>query len=154
LIERKRGAIELTPEGRDIAARAQAVLSTVRDLQDFARFRSRILAGNLRLGVIPSVAPYLLPKVLPSLQARYPDLELNLHETLTTPLVQELIEGSLDAVIVALPISDARIETLSLFEDRFLLARRRRQVRALDREAADVSIDSIRNEKLLLLNDG
>lgn len=153
LIERKRGHIELTPEGKDIAARAHAVVSTVRDLQDYARFRSRILAGDLRLGVIPSVAPYLLPKILPVLQARYPDLHLNLHETLTNPLVEALIDGSLDTVILALPVPDARVETISLFEDRFLLARRR-SVRARDRDSSLVSIESMRNEKLLLLNDG
>lgn len=154
LIERKRGNIDLTQEGKDIAARAHAVLSTVRDLQDYARFRSRVLAGNLRLGVIPSVAPYLLPKILPTLQARFPDLQLNLHETLTNPLVQELIDGSLDAVILALPVPDARVETVTLFEDRFLLARRRRPARARARDNAPASMESIRNEKLLLLNDG
>ena len=154
LIERKRGNIDLTQEGKDIAARAHAVLSTVRDLQDYARFRSRVLAGNLRLGVIPSVAPYLLPKILPTLQARYPDLQLNLHETLTNPLVQELIDGSLDAVILALPVPDARVGTVTLFEDRFLLARRRRPARARARDNAPASMESIRNEKLLLLNDG
>lgn len=154
LIERKRGNIELTPEGKDIVARAHAVLSTVRDLQDYVRFRSRVLAGSLRLGVIPSVAPYLLPKILPALQARYPDLQLHLHETLTHPLVQELVDGSLDAVILALPVPDARVETATLFEDRFLLARRRRPARARKHDDVPVSMESLKNEKLLLLNDG
>jgi LysR family hydrogen peroxide-inducible transcriptional activator len=151
LIERRRGNLELTAEGREIAGRAHVVLNTVRDLQDYARHRSQILVGDLRLGVIPSVAPYLLPKILPEVQARYPELQLKLHERLTQSLVGELIDGSLDAIIVALPVPDTRVEAIQLFDDRFLLARPRKSRGAKKRL---VSLASLKNEKLLLLNDG
>ena len=72
LIERRRGNLELTAEGREIAGRAHVVLNTVRDLQDYARHRSQTLVGDLRLGVIPSVAPYLLPKILPEVHGPLP----------------------------------------------------------------------------------
>jgi LysR family hydrogen peroxide-inducible transcriptional activator len=152
LIERTRGKLELTADGKAIAGRAHVVLNTVRDLQDYARHRRQTLVGELRLGVIPSVAPYLLPKILPELQAHYPELRLKLHETVTQSLVGELIDGSLDAIIIALPIPDARVETTPLFDDRFLLARRRAESGRSNKKRA--SLASIKNEKLLLLNDG
>lgn len=151
LIERRRGSLELTAEGREIAGRAHVVLNTVRDLQDYARHRSQTLVGDLRLGVIPSVAPYLLPKLLPEVQSRYPELKLKLHETLTQSLVAELIDGSLDAIVLALPVPDSRVEAIRLFDDRFLLARARAGRGGKKRL---VSLASLKNEKLLLLNDG
>lgn len=151
LVRRKRGHIELTAEGREIAARALALLSSARDIENYARNRGKTLVGELRLGVIPSVAPYLLPKVLPKVQERYPYLQLKLHETLVRPLVTELKEGSLDAIILALPVAEAKIEAVPLFEDAFLLARRRIAGR---NSAKSVAIDSLRDEKILLLDDG
>jgi LysR family transcriptional regulator, hydrogen peroxide-inducible genes activator len=151
LIERRRGNLELTAEGREIAGRAHVVLNTVRDLEDYARHRSQTLVGDLRLGVIPSVAPYLLPKILPEVRARYPELQLKLHERLTQSLVAELIDGSLDAIILALPVPDSRAEAMQLFDDRFLLARPRASRGVKKRR---ISLASLKNEKLLLLNDG
>lgn len=151
LVERKRGHIELTPDGRAIVGRAHKLLNAARDLQDYARHKRETLAGELRLGVIPSVAPYLLPKVLAEVQARYPELQLKLHETLTQALIGDLIDGALDAVIVALPVEDQRVESMSLFDDAFLLARRRASNR---RRRRTVSADSLKRERLLLLNDG
>jgi LysR family transcriptional regulator, hydrogen peroxide-inducible genes activator len=151
LIERRRGNLELTAEGREIAGRAHVVLNTVRDLEDYARHRSQTLVGDLRLGVIPSVAPYLLPKILPEVRARYPELQLKLHERLTQSLVAELIDGSLDAIILALPVPDSRAAAMQLFDDRFLLARPRASRGVKKRR---ISLASLKNEKLLLLNDG
>ena len=81
-----------------------------------------MLSGTLKFGVIPSVAPYVLPHLLPVLQERHPDLELELRETQTRFLVEELIRGALDVVMIALPAPQADIETLPLFDDAFLLA--------------------------------
>jgi len=125
LVERKRGHLELTADGKEIAACALVLLNSARDLQDYARHRSQTLVGALRLGVIPSVAPYLLPKVLPNIRARYPQLQLKLHETLTQSLVSEVVDGCLEAAILALPLADARVESMPLFDDGFLLARQR-----------------------------
>jgi LysR family hydrogen peroxide-inducible transcriptional activator len=151
LVERKRGHLELTTDGKEVAARALALLSSARDLEDFGRHRGRTLVGDLRLGVIPSVAPYLLPKVLPQVQARYPELQLTLHETLTNSLIAELIEGSLDAIILALPVADERVEAMPLFEDAFLLARRRA---ARKGKTERVAVEGLKQEKILLLNEG
>jgi LysR family hydrogen peroxide-inducible transcriptional activator len=122
LVERRSGDVMLTETGVEIARRAERILSEVSDLDDFARHRGAVLSGTLKFGVIPSVAPYVLPHLLPVLQERHPDLELELRETQTRFLVEELIRGSLDVVMIALPSPVPEIETLALFDDAFLLA--------------------------------
>ena len=122
LVERNAGDIRLTNAGTAIAARAEKILVAARDLVDFARHQGRLLCGQLRLGIIPTVAPYLLPRILPVVQQRHPELLLELRETQTGPLLGELIRGSIDAAIVALPVVDADVETAFLFDDAFLLA--------------------------------
>ena len=91
---------------------ADQVLAATRDLVDFARHRGRLLTGRLQLGVIPSLAPYVLPKILPVLQRRYPDLRVELRETQTKVLLEELERGALDVVMLALPVDGAEIETM------------------------------------------
>jgi LysR family hydrogen peroxide-inducible transcriptional activator len=86
----------------------------VRDLLDYAKQRERVLSGSLKLGAIPSIAPYLLPAALPELQRRFPELHLQL-ETITKTLVPELVIGELDLILVALPIEDPEVETMHLF---------------------------------------
>jgi LysR family hydrogen peroxide-inducible transcriptional activator len=122
LVERRSSDVMLTETGLEIARRAERILSEVTDLEDFARHRGAVLSGTLKLGVIPSVAPYVLPHLLPVLQERHPDLELELRETQTRFLVEELLRGSLDVVMIALPSPGSEIETLPLFDDAFLLA--------------------------------
>ena len=92
------------------------------DLLDYAKHRERVLSGTLKLGVIPSIAPYLLPDALPELQRRFPELNLQLRETITETLVHELGSGTLDLILIALPIEDPELETLHLFDDKFVLA--------------------------------
>jgi LysR family hydrogen peroxide-inducible transcriptional activator len=151
LIERRPGKAALTEIGVEVARRGERVLTAARDLVDFARHRGRILAGRLKLGIIPSLAPYLLPKVLPALQTRYPDLIVELRETQTRILMEELAGGELDAVMLALPVSDAEIETIRLFEDPFLLA-----VPADDPlpATARVGARQIDQQRLILLEEG
>ena len=121
LVERRKGAFALTATGAEVAQRAERILASARDLVDFGRHRE-VLAGRLKLGAIPTLAPYLLPKLLPRLRSTYKALQLELRETQTTQLVYELMAGELDCALLALPIENAEIETLTLFEDRFLLA--------------------------------
>src|SRR5262249_17312080 len=104
LVERRPGEVILTETGIEVARRAEHMLAAARDLTDFARHSSGPLTGQLRLGVIPTVAPYLLPQVLPALQRRYPELRVELRETQTRVLMEELARGALDAVLLALPI--------------------------------------------------
>ncbi|MEQ1718847.1 MAG: LysR substrate-binding domain-containing protein [Hyphomicrobium sp.] len=122
LVERSRHGVKLTAKGEQMAVRAQRILNDVHDLVDFAKQSAGTLSGTLRLGLIPSVAPYLLPPLLPLLRQHYPDLELHVRETQTETLVHELAEGKLDCLLLALPVKHADIDTLNLFEDRFLLA--------------------------------
>lgn len=151
LVERRSGSVRLTPEGEEVVRRARRILSDVRDLSDYARHRGQPLSGPLRLGIIPSIAPYLLPRILPVLQDRHPDLRLTLRETLTDQLLQELDDGDLDAVIIALPVDRPDLVALPLFQDRFLLAVHNRP--DLD-ERRRVSIEEIRQHDLLLLEEG
>ena len=151
LVERTPGEVALTAEGREIAHRAAAILADIQDLATYARRRHGTLAGSLRLGIIPSIAPYLLPALLPRLQARYPDLDLQVRETQTAALIEDLLRGDLDCVLIALPWSHPQIETRALFDDEFLLA-----VSAADATLwpAPPDPESIADQRLLLLEEG
>jgi LysR family hydrogen peroxide-inducible transcriptional activator len=121
LVERRRGAVGLTETGVEVGERARRILIEANDLVDHARHRPNLLSGSLDLGVIPSIAPYLLPATLPLLQKRHPGLELRLRETQTATLVEDLGEGRLDVALLSLPVERVGIETLTLFDDPFLL---------------------------------
>ena len=151
LVERNRGRIDLTPDGLEIARRASRILTEVGDLVDYARHRRSLLTGPLRLGVIPSIAPYLLPDALPELKRRFPELNLQLRETITETLIHELGSGVLDLILIALPIDDPELETLHLFDDKFVLASHATKNNKRSREAA---LDVLAHERLLLLEEG
>src|SRR5262249_1378294 len=118
LVERRPGEIALTETGVEVAQRAEQILASVRDLADFASHRD-VLAGTLKLGIIPTLAPYLLPRVLPPLSKRHPGLKLEVRESQTATLVDELKSGALDVLMLALPVEEHDIETQPLFEDCF-----------------------------------
>jgi LysR family hydrogen peroxide-inducible transcriptional activator len=151
VVERRPGDVMLTDVGREIARRGEEVLTASRDLVDFARHRSGLLTGRLTLGVIPSLAPYLLPRILPSLQSRFPELRLELRETQTRQLVEDIKSGALDAAMLALPVAEPDIDAIALFEDLFLLA-----VPASDprKQNARVAAADIDRSRLILLEDG
>jgi LysR family hydrogen peroxide-inducible transcriptional activator len=151
VVERRPGDVMLTDVGREIARRGDEVLTASRDLVDFARHRSGLLTGRLTLGVIPSLAPYLLPRILPLLQSRFPELRLELRETQTSQLIEDIKSGALDAAMLALPVTESDIDTIALFEDLFLLA-----VPASDprKESARVAAADIDQNRLILLEDG
>lgn len=151
LVERRPRRALLTEAGREIAARAARVLGEIRDIGDVARASGGTLSGPLSLGVIPTVAPYLLPPLLPRLQARYPRLELRVRETQTSTLTEELIEGKLDLLLLAMPIHHPEIETLDLFEDRFLLATSTNEPKA---RQCPATVDLLKHGRLLLLEEG
>jgi LysR family transcriptional regulator, hydrogen peroxide-inducible genes activator len=151
VVERRPGEVMLTDVGREIARRGEDVLTASRDLVDFARHRSGLLQGRLTLGVIPSLAPYLLPRILPVLQARFPELRLELRETQTRQLVGDIKNGVLDTALLALPVEESDIDSIALFEDLFLLA-----VPADDQRSAAsrVALEDIDQGRLILLEDG
>ena len=144
LMERRKSGIEMTEQGDEIVRRGRIILASVRDLLDCAKHRERVLTGSLKLGAIPSIAPYLLPEALPELQRRFPDLTLQLRETITDTLIRELVSGDLDLILVALPIDDPEIEKLHLFDDKFVLAAR------LTKGKRTKAADMLAHERLLL----
>ncbi|HUF57281.1 MAG TPA: hydrogen peroxide-inducible genes activator [Thermohalobaculum sp.] len=150
LVERRPGEVALTEIGREVAGRAEHILAAARDLVDAARHRE-VLTGPLRLGIIPTLAPYMLPRLLPRLQKAHAGLRLEMRETQTATLVQELLAGDLDCLLVALPLEGgAEVETLALFEDRFLLA-----APADERlPARRLTVDDVDPRRLFLLEEG
>jgi LysR family transcriptional regulator, hydrogen peroxide-inducible genes activator len=151
LFERGRGGVVVTPEGGRIAEQARAILASARELVDVGRSLGRPLAGPLRLGVIPTVAPYLLPKVLPGLQGVYPDLSLLLREDQTARLVERLAAGELDVLLLALEANLGDSVQLPLFRDRFQLVVRRDHALARRRRVRESDLEG---SELLLLDDG
>jgi len=151
LVERRPGDVTLTEIGIEVARRGDHLLSGARDLEDFARHRGRLLTGNLSLGIIPTLAPYVLPKILPELQKRHRDLTVELRETQTRQLLDELVRGSLDVVLLALPLEETELETLELFEDQFLLAVPSDDPRAPGTRIKTTEVDAT---QLILLEEG
>jgi LysR family hydrogen peroxide-inducible transcriptional activator len=150
LIERRPGDIALTDIGIQVVDRAEHILAASRDLVDLARHRD-VLSGQLAFGIIPTLAPYVLPRVLPRLQAEHPRLRLEVRETQTKLLLEELTRGELDCVMLALPAEGADVETLPLFTDPFLLA-----VPASDPRPVRMRIgaEDVDQSRLILLEEG
>ena len=152
LAERGGGRVVLTSAGRELAQRAERVLAEVAEIEQAARW-TRGLGGRLSLGVIPTVAPYLLPAALPLLRARNISLDLGVREAVTAVLLDELADGRLDAAVTALPTGAEGLIETPLFDDRFLLAAP--EGRSLDGlGAVDLRPEDLRPERLLLLDEG
>ena len=149
LVERRASGIQLTGEGQEVARRAAQILLDAKDLQDFAAQREGPLGRTLSLGVIPTIAPYILPRALPELQRLYPDLDLTLHEAQTGRLLEDLADGALDVALLALPAGDKRFTCQTLFEDRFLLA-----MPAGVPAPEYIRVADLRADKLILLEEG
>ncbi|HYC05292.1 MAG TPA: LysR substrate-binding domain-containing protein [Azospirillaceae bacterium] len=151
LVERTQRRVLLTPAGEQAVARARAILAAVDDLAAGAKASSRPLSGELRLGVFPTLGPYLLPRVLPGLRQAYPDLRLYLREDLTERLLERLRGGDLDACLLALPVDEPGVTCEALFDEPFLVALPPGHALAA---RARVSESDLAEERLLLLEDG
>lgn len=149
LVERGARQIELTALGVAFAARSRDILHAVDELADLARASRGPLAGRLRIGVIPTVAPYLLPRLIRDLVGRYPGVELHPREALTRILLNDLTGGRLDAAIVALPLSEPSLTAFTLFHEQFVLVRPR-----ADAGKPAPSPSMLREMRLLLLEEG
>ncbi len=149
LFERSARQVRLTGLGEEFALRAGDILRSVSDLTDLARASKARLAGHLRIGVIPTIAPYLLPAIIPRLTSSHPNLDLHVRETLTAKLLQELIDGQLDTAIVALPVSEPSLSEIALFSEEFVL------VRPSEDEGKPIpDLKALFETKLLLLEEG
>ena len=124
LVDRTNRRVTITATGQEIAVLAKLCLQDMTALVEQARGHNQPLHGSLQLGIIPTIAPFLLPRVLPALRKSFPELKLFLHEDLTDKLHRQLLEGTLDVVVLALPYDLPGVESLTLFNDRFRLAAR------------------------------
>ena len=149
LLERNARQATLTKFGEEIIQRVREILRSVDELGDFARASRDRLAGRLRIGMIPTIAPYLLPKVIENLARMHPELDIHVRETLTPKLIKEVAEGRLDTAIVALPVSEPSLTEVACFSENFLL------VRPDEDEGTPVpSHETLREMRLLLLEEG
>ncbi|MEV6107578.1 hydrogen peroxide-inducible genes activator [Streptomyces sp. NPDC051940] len=151
LLERTRRRVLLTPAGERIAVRARAVLEGVAELVAEAESARAPFTGVVRLGVIPTVAPYLLPTVLDVVRRDFPELELQVHEEQTPSLVDGLLQGRLDLLLLAVPLGVPGLRELDLFEEDFVLVMPPGHTLAGRRGIAH---DALRQEELLLLDEG
>ncbi len=149
LVERSARKIRLTAIGEDFVRKGRQILLSVEELEDLARASSGPLAGRLRLGIIPTVAPYLLPEIIAALSRHFPELEPELRESVTSALIDDLLGGHLDLAIVALPISEPTLREFALFDEDFVLVRP-----AEDAGKPVPSPKALQTMRLLLLEEG
>lgn len=147
LVERGRSGVRLTRPGREAAARASRILAEVQDLEGAVAADGS--AGALRLGVIPTVAPYILPSLLRRARECHPDVTLRIQESQTARLIADLRRGDLDLLLLALPVLGDDLASLPLFDDDFLLA-----VPATTTMQQPVALSALPRERLLLLEEG
>ena len=151
LVERSTRTMRLTAAGQEIVARARAIIAAAEDLASFAKGAREPFSGPLRLGVIPTIAPFLLPAVLAALRARYPGLKPFLREDLTANLLERLRSGGLDFALIALPYDTGDLEVRPLFEDAFWFVAREDDPLV---SAKSIAVRQLKPESVLLLEEG
>ena len=149
LVERSARQVRLTALGQQFAARAREILRSVDELGDLSRAAGDGLSGPLRIGVIPTVAPYLLPRLIQALARQFPALDLQPRETVTKRLIEDLLELRLDIAMVALPVSEPGLHEEPLFDEEFVLVRP-----ASDAERPVPNAENLQQMRLLLLEEG
>ena len=151
ILERNKQTVLITPLGEKLLLQARTILGEVEDFMAIAGAHQAVLSGDMRLGVIPTIGPFLLPQMLASLRHNYPSLKLYLHEDLTVSLVRRLQQGELDLLVLALPYQLPSMEVLPLFDDDFLLLLPPDHVLA---KRQQVLQRDLYNQNLLLLEEG
>ena len=151
LVERSPKNIMLTPVGEEVADRAKFVLSDIDQIRAVARQAGNPAEGRLRLGLFPTLAPYLLPHVVPTIRKKYPGLRLQLAEEKTENIISMLLQGELDAALLALPIGEDGLEVENLFEEPFVLALPSSHALC---DKPGVSMEDLSGSELLLLDEG
>ncbi len=151
LAERNKRRVLITSIGDEIAHRARQLLRDAEDIMELAMSNREPMTGDIRLGVIPTVGPFLLPRVLPALNDRYPALRLFLEEELTAPLLDWLRLGKIDVALIAMPYDIEGLAFSILFDDEFIFACNRSHPLSQRKE---VSVDELREQPLMLLEEG
>jgi len=152
LVDRTNRSVTFTTIGRQVAAQARLCLFDLEGLVDIANEQRDPLSGELRLGAIPTIAPFMLPKILPGIRKSFPKLDLYLREDQTQSLYDELMRGGLDVILIALPYDLKNVQTQTLFEDHFLLAAHRK-TRLLE-NPLDFRVNHMKRGEILLLEEG
>jgi LysR family hydrogen peroxide-inducible transcriptional activator len=152
LVDRTNRSVTFTAIGRQIAAQARLCLFDLEGLVDIANEQRDPLSGELRLGAIPTIAPFMLPKILPGIRKSFPKLDLYLREDQTHALYEELMRGGLDVILIALPYELKNVQTQPLFEDHFLLAAHRK-THLLD-DPENFRVNQLKQGEILLLEEG
>ncbi len=151
LFERSQRQVIMTELGKQLYPGIQTILRELHTLEEIAAQSRGLLQTRLRLGVIPTVAPYLVPVLIPLLRERHPSFRLQLRESVTSKLLDELHAGEIDAIVAALPIDDERLAQRKLFDDHFLIATSTNDQTVL---ASPVTQDNVALDRLLLLEEG
>ena len=151
LVDRTNRSVTITAMGQQIATQARLCLRDVESLVEMARGQREPLTGELHLGVIPTIAPFLLPAALPKLRRRHPKLELYLHEDQSQRIYERLMDGELDVILLAFPYEMRGVDTLPLFKDRFALAYRQGTKRV---DPDNYRFNRLDADSILLLEDG
>ena len=151
LVDRTNRSVTITSMGQQVATQARLCLRDVESLVEMARGQREPLTGELHLGVIPTIAPFLLPSALPKLRRKYPKLELYLHEDQSQRIYERLMDGELDVILLAFPYDMRGVETLPLFKDRFALAYRQGTERV---DPDNYRFNRLDADSVLLLEDG
>jgi LysR family hydrogen peroxide-inducible transcriptional activator len=151
LFERTKRSVRVTPLGEEIVAKARALIALADEIEETAAARRNPLSGPLRLGMIPTLGPYLTPILLPSIRHGLPEVQLDLAESVTEQLEARLLTGELDAAILATAPGDRRLDEIALFEEPFWVALPRGHP-LQDRE--EVALADLESDELLLLEDG
>jgi LysR family transcriptional regulator, hydrogen peroxide-inducible genes activator len=151
LVERTRRVVRFTPLGQKMVAKAHRILREAEELADMARAAGKPLADDLRMSVIPTIAPFLLPQLLPQLRLKFPELKLYLREETSAAAVDALHKGQVDCVLMALPFAAGDIEHAHLFDDRLYVAFPRGEP---ENPPAVITPDQVDEGRLLLLVDG
>jgi LysR family hydrogen peroxide-inducible transcriptional activator len=150
-VERDRQNVAITPIGLEILERAKTILASSQDLVEYADAAGKPMAGTIRLGVIPTIAPFLLPNVLPDIRTRFPNLKIALREDLTANLLTRLAEHQLDFILIALPYETSGLLVQELFDDEFWLVAREDDPALKGKE---IHLPAKMAERLLLLEEG
>ena len=151
LFDRTNKKVTITSMGQEIIVQARLVVRDLESLVDMAQVSNEPLSGKLKLGVIPTISPFLLPKILPKLRSDFPHLQLFLQEDTTQRVYEKLMNGELDLILIAFPYELRNVEKMTLFKDPFLLAYK---TDSKFIEAQKITADNLQPESILLLEDG
>ena len=151
LFDRTNKRVSITAMGQEIVVQARLVVRDLEALMDMAWVSSEPLSGKLRLGVIPTISPFLLPKILPQLRSHFPRLQLFLQEDTTQRVYEKLMSGELDLILIAFPYELRNVEKMTLFKDPFLLAYKKGSQFI---KTEKITADNLQSESIMLLGDG